>query len=714
MKLRLTSITIAHWTIVPDQAAPTKSQAISMRRHLKAARQVLGCMGIRWAGYRIWRTITHQLGILKRRVPNTSWGSFVPRVVASDRPLGQVLRNRRPLPIEYNALSVLFRNESATTKNGIRGLVNELLSGKQRFFSGEAIEVGWPPEWHRNVIDGTCPPQTHFSTIPAFGFGDIKNVWEAGRFGFVFPLVRAFSRNLCDDAAEQFWRAVESFMDCNPPFVGSQWMCGQEVALRVFALAVGWSAFAGETASSDDRMEKLWSLLAASGERIAGDIGYALSQKNNHGLSEAAGLLILGVLLKEHDQAQSWIDQGRRLLNSQVNELIYSDGGFSQHSANYHRVMLQVLTFTLAVVKPQGVELPDVRNALRRSVQFLRAIQDDFSGHVPRYGHDDGALIFPWTGCTYEDFRPAVQEAAAVLGEPLPWPSGEWDEGVCWLGQSKSLAMRGDSAATPVVILTNGGFAVFRTKDSMAALRVPDPQHRTSHLDALHADIWWKGHNIAIDTGTYRYNAASPWDTLPLTRGPAHNVVTPLQGDQAQSVGRFLFVPWPRTRIRRRDRHLIQAEFCGEMDTIHRWVRTLIQLEENAWCVVDQVTLNAESHFQLHWHLAEFPGHLSNDGFTRTLKTNAGDYGMAVTACHTSEKPTVEWYHGEQGGTRGWFAPRYGVLAPCHEAVVTISGLNVTCVTLFGPGDVAVESMESSWNLKWSDRRTTLSYSVVD
>lgn len=87
--------------------------------------------------------------------------------------------------------------------------------------------------------------------------------------------------------------------------------------------------------------------------------------------------------------------------------------------------MLQVLTFTLAVVRPHGVELPEVQNAIRRSVQFLRAIQDDVSGLVPRYGHDDGALVFPWTGCTYEDFRPAVQEAAAVLGEPLPWLIGD-------------------------------------------------------------------------------------------------------------------------------------------------------------------------------------------------------------------------------------------------------------------------------------------------
>lgn len=165
----------------------------------------------------------------------------------------------------------------------------------------------------------------------------------------------------------------------------------------------------------------------------------------------------------------------------------------------------------------------------------------------------------------------------------------------------------------------------------MAALRVPDPQHRPSHLDALHADIWWKGLNIAIDVGTYRYNAAAPWNTLPLARGPAHNVVTPLKGDQAQAVGRFLFVPWPKTRIRRRNHHLIQAEFCGEMDTVQHWVRTLIQLEGNAWCVVDKVALSGQSAFQLHWHIASFPSDLTKHGFVRTLHTSAGDYGMAVS-----------------------------------------------------------------------------------
>lgn len=675
--------------------------------------QVFSCMGVRWVGYRIRRSIEHRLGVLERRLPHATWDSFRLRAGMPARSFRPAFRSRPPLHFDRNALHVLFQNEPESSRDAVRRQVTELLSGKQRFYSGKLAEVSWPPEWHLNVIDGSHPPQSHFSTIPTLGFGDIKDIWEPGRFSFVFTLVRAFARNLCEDAAEQFWMAVEDFMACNPAFVGPQWMCGQEVAFRVFALTIGWSVFADEAASSDGRAEKLWCLLAASGERIAADIGYALSQKNNHGLSEAAGLLILGVLLPEHRDARHWIDLGSRLLNSQVDELIYSDGGFSQHSANYHRVMLQVLTFALTIVEPYGIKLPAVQGGLRRGLKFLHIIQDQLSGQVPRYGHDDGALIFQWSGCAYDDFRPVVQEAAAVLGESLPWPAGIWDEGVCWLGLASSLEAREGLHHEAAVILPHGGFAVFRNEDSMACLRLPDPQHRPGHLDALHTDIWWKGLNIAIDAGTFRYNHASPWDNLPLARGPAHNVVTPVSGDQAESMGRFLFVPWPKARLRRSDPDFVQAEFCGPMDSIRQWVRSLIRLDGNAWCVVDQVTLGRESSFQLHWHIANFPGHLSNDGFTRTLHTSAGDYGIAIAACDTTEEPMVEWYHGEREGIRGWYAPRYGVLAPCHEAIVTLRGVQVTCVTLFAPGTVSVESGEASWKLNWSDHQTTLPHAAV-
>ena len=41
-------------------------------------------------------------------------------------------------------------------------------------------------------------------------------------------------------------------------------------------------------------MARITTVLAATGERVNDAIGHALSQRNNHGISEAVGLLALG------------------------------------------------------------------------------------------------------------------------------------------------------------------------------------------------------------------------------------------------------------------------------------------------------------------------------------------------------------------------------------------------------------------------------------
>lgn len=78
-----------------------------------------------------------------------------------------------------------------------------------------------------------------------------------------------------------------------------------------------------------------------------------------------------------------------------------------------------------------------------------------------------------------------------------------------------------------------------------------------------------------------------------------------------------------------------------------------------------------------------------------------------------TREPVIEWFHGETGGIRGWYAPRYGALAPCHEAVLTIHGEHVTCVTLFSRMRTSQwNPWENSWTLKWNDHQTTLPHAA--
>ena len=100
-------------------------------------------------------------------------------------------------------------------------------------------------------------------------------------------------------------------------------------------------------ATNPKRVVRLAEMLALSAYRIESNIGYALSQSNNHGISEGVGLWTIGVLFPEFLQAGKWRELGRKVLEEEGRKLIYDDGAFAQHSMNYHRLMLHDYIWSL-------------------------------------------------------------------------------------------------------------------------------------------------------------------------------------------------------------------------------------------------------------------------------------------------------------------------------------------------------------------------------
>lgn len=664
-------------------------------RRLNTAVRLVRVMGMPWVAYRVRRMVSQRLRRPERHLPAGTWTDYDAERLcgmgAAD--VAATMRERRPLKVDAAGLQSTIERESPDVSTAIAEDVRHLRAGWMSFFSGDRFETGWPPAWHTNVVDGTQTSTEHFCRISTFGNGDIKNFWESGRFGFVILLIRAHARGVADDAAELFWQAVEDFAEQNPPMCGVQHLCGQETAIRSMMMMVGWSVFADAPETTDERLALLWSMLAANGRRIDGDIEYALSQKNNHGISEAVGLYLIGLMLQSHPNSIRWVSRGRQLLEQQLDELVYPDGGFSQHSANYHRIMMQALTFCLAVSRAQGQRFSVVQKKLGLAAEFLWAITETATGYVPRYGNDDGAHILPWAGDRYDDFRPTIQDALSVTESGWRLPAGPWDEGSSWLG--RMITGRDAEPHRPLKILQDGGFAVLRSSEMMLTCRVPCPAHRSTHLDTLHVDVWWRGNCVALDPGTYRYNVEGRWDQIPLAQDAAHNVVGVSQVPQADQVGRFLFLPWPAASISDQSECSVSTVYDGSIGSIQEWKRTIQLVAVDICCVIDDVALSAEDQCELRWHLSDLPKESREQGHTQ-LTTDAGPVTFAMHARGATSQ-REDWVHGDKTSTRGWYASRYGQLHPCLDVLLTATGSRLTFCTVFAAGNVRVRDAGDRW-----------------
>jgi hypothetical protein len=588
--------------------------------------------GLSWLVYRIWNEILERTGYYSWRMPRESWSSSTLEPYLSDSELGDpkryfAYRLETGPQIFFPAYSECIATQLALydlEKPALSVLNSEaLLRGEFSFFSFHKRNPGYPPCWHESPFGGTCYENSkHWSRIDDFATGDIKGVWELNRFSFVYDLVRAYHRTGDESFPEAFWELVENWRDENQPNSGVNWKCGQEIAFRVMAWCFGLYGFLNCRATTAARVASLAQMFAVSAERINRHYSYALSQNNNHSISEAVGLLTVGALFPEFKQASDWEKKGRRYLELLAEKLIYKDGTFSQLSLNYHRVMLHDYAWALRL--GETVERPlssMVYERVRGAMEFLKDIVEPTTGEAPCFGQNDGALVLPLTNCDYVDFRPVVQSVSYLCGQGLCYEVGAWDEELFWLSGDGFLK-RQVKLERERIISNEGGFYTLKGQNSMAFVRGARFKHRPSQADVFHTDLWWHGRELAIDAGTYSYNAPDPWNNS-LSSSFCHNMVTVDEREQMHRVSRFLWVPWLHGKSNSRKISVTNGRagnlandgeitcwegthngYQGARSPV-RYGRAVLLMPGEIWLVVDRLLSSGKHDYRLHWLFAD-------------------------------------------------------------------------------------------------------------
>ena len=615
-------------------------------------------LGPRWLARRVRWACERKLGLWEWRSPMRPWKDFAEgydpaawHQYAPRLPIANLDRTHLAPPLE--AWSV----ESGATPVAE---ADAFARGYARVFSHHLVEVGRPDRWTRSVLTGhSTDPYKHWSRLRDAGSDDIKGVWELSRFSWAYALVRAWLRDGDDRHVELFWSTLEDWTTRNPPNRGPNWMCGQEAAFRLIAVTFAVQAFRDHPSTTDARLTLAARFADATAQRIAFHLDYALSQQNNHGIAEAIGLQTAAMFWPSLSGSPYWYHDGMAALGGQCAELIGPDGGFSQHSTNYHRLLLQLLTWSEVVERSDGSTLSvEVRAQALAATDFLATLMET-DGIVPRYGADDGANLLPLSGCPFEDFRPAVGAALALFkGERLP--AGPWDEtALLLLGPISASA---DPALRPPAEFRGAGVYQLRHPRGTLFFRAPEEfRTRPSHADQLHVSLRWDGEWITEDPGTYSYNAPGGWDGFAGSR--FHNVVSVGEFDSMRRVRRFLWLPWVGCKVRWQfdgvaASHLGFPGFKAQ--------RRVVKVP-NGFVIIDRLTglLKQDGRFTLRWH-----------GRTRE--------GLEQLTVACSAPSTEETVTALPEGGEGWHSTHYGSKEPSWCRRITATGDDVTFVTALG------------------------------
>lgn len=596
-------------------------------------------------------------------------------------------------------------------------LASQATRGRIQSFGRWMADFGSPIDWHRDPVnEHRFGSDSHWANALRGAHGvDVKFTWEAARFpqAFFFARAACFNPAAAPDLAAAFSAQVLSFIVSNPPGRGIHWFSGQEIALRIFSWLFGMHVFSAFNLVPDNLRREITGSLADSAIHIGRHIEYARdSVYNNHLLSEALGLYMAGTLLNGAD-AEEWKKKGLDLLVEQADRQIYRDGAYIQCSHNYHRVAMQMYLLATALRRAGAEPVPQPWiAAMERSLDFLLAHQNESDGRLPNYGPNDGALPLGLSACDFSDFRPVLQALSVATRQERIYSAGPWDETAVWLSGPEVLDLPVRRHRTVSVSFPDTGYHVLRGNraGSFCAFRCGTIPDRFSQIDMLHLDIWWRGRNVLVDGGSYRYNGAHKWHNH-FFRTASHNTVQIDGRDQMPHVRQFKTLYRTKARLLRFEDTAEWAICAGEHygylrheRCIHR--RAVLMLkDEDVWVVVDTVIGKGSHRVRLQWLAGDYPYQFNSSRARLVLETTAGPFSVSVLDRSGSPAESCDVAAGSEDPPRGWVSRYYGEKIPAPSLAASASGaLPLALVTLACPGSPLIQVSEDNWTITIADR----------
>jgi len=649
-------------------------------------------------------------------------------------------------------LSETLRRELHGRDESLLSEADEILKGQFRLFGGLPVNYGAPPDWHTFPSYEADPSpanvdlNAHWTVLHPNDFAqDIKLLWEPSRFGWTYVLGRAFRLTGEAKYAEGFWQLSESWREQNPPNRGPHWISAQEVAIRLMALVFSLYAFHPYLAEDPRRIVKLMETIASHADRIPSTLLYSRAQGNNHLILEAVGLYTAGLMFPEMRQAAGWRAAGRRWFEKALLEQVFPDGGYIQHSNNYHRLALEAALWAGRLAQLNGDDFCiDILEAIRRSSSCLGSMVVTSSGRVPNFGPNDGALLLPLTTCSFHDYRPAIQLATRILSMEAPFAAGPWDEASFWFGfnkdydatpskdetrqpESKEASESGPrrEGASPVSFLDRSmgstighqsfpqaGLYFLGGDETWGMFRCAKFSHRPGHSDQLHLDLWWRGENIGRDAGTYLYNGTPPWQNG-LASANVHNTAIVDGMEPMSRAGRFLWLNWAQGTLLRYERSDdgILEYLCGEHDGYKamglRMVRSIIRGGDDSWMVVDDLVGGKHHTLCCGWLLPDTTWEASEATLRLDLPQGQATIRFDSPVAHWALYRAGMLIAGDQfidrTETFGWFSPTYAIKEPALFFTASIAGpLPLRLISLWRLGGLEPVRLKVDWDKRAS------------
>ena len=568
-----------------------------MLQKLKRIINLISNMGMRYVFFRVSYIVKSKVGWHKKVFPiNPDSKEFI-----------TVEQWKENLPPFFFYGKKIKGLEARKTKKLVDS-VRSIKEGEYLFFNKEKINLGKSYNWTTNPLTGFIYDiNKHWSEIHDISSeaGDIKYVWEKARFSFLYDLIR-YDFHTKEDQSEFVLTEIETFIDKNPINQGPNYKCSQEISLRVLNWTFALYYYKDSNFLTSDLFVKIMNSIYWQIHHVYHNIHFSrISVRNNHSITETLMLYLSNKLFPFIPETKKWSAKGKKWFEQEIAYQIYEDGTFLQFSMNYHRVVVQLLTWGIQLAKLNGDTFDKVvYKRAQKSLDFLDACIDSVSGELPNYGSNDGALFFKLTNDDYRVYRSQLDDLRAVINGYIYFGSNS----SLWYGiQPKQ---KKQAALPEISEFTKGGYYIIQEGNTKTFIRCGAYKDRPYQSDNLHIDIWIDGKNVLRDNGSYQYNTSKELINY-FNGSEGHNTISVDGKDQMLKGDRFIWNYWVKyakaNLIESQNKFVFKGEIKGfkhlDSNILHQRIVTKSK-GLNEWIVKDIISgVKNKISFQ-YWHFS--------------------------------------------------------------------------------------------------------------
>jgi len=243
-------------------------------------------------------------------------------------------------------------------------------------------------EWDRKCYRRLYPVSNSLDTT------DCKMPWELSRFQHLPFLIKGYYISGDNEYIDETVNQISNWIDENPLCYGINWTCAMEVAIRACNWMWAWWALRDSPSWTKEFNDRFLKSVWQHGWYIEHNLEDKGGIRTNHYLSDVVGLLFIGIMFPQFKDAERWKSFGVQELFRCMEEMVYHDGVSFENSTAYHRLVLELFTYSAILCKRNEIVLPaPFWQRLEKMFEFIMyCMRPD--GRMPMIGDSDDGRFF--------------------------------------------------------------------------------------------------------------------------------------------------------------------------------------------------------------------------------------------------------------------------------------------------------------------------------